>query len=154
MSDHEANELFRRVRGRTLDCRTGILLVPRKMLGCEPTLESRYNVDVIDYVAWHERYLGEGEKFLRLDEQALLRGLDDACCGAFETDCLLVYNIDLALAYLPYLTRGGFWSFLRRHFRQRQRGLVISMPEGAEHLLPSGPELAPWKQGKRLARLS
>jgi hypothetical protein len=154
MGDLEPSELFRQVRGRTLDCRTGILLVPSQKLGCEPTFETRFNVDTVNYVAWHERYLVEGERFLHLDDRALLQGLDDACRGTFETDCLLVYNVDLALAHLTYFARCNFWSFLRRHFRHRHKGLVISMPDSASRLLPTGPEQELWHQGRRLARLN
>ena len=153
MSEPSANEVVRRVRSKSLDCRTGLFLLPKHLLGCEKSLSVRFDLDAVDYTDWCERYLREGEKYLRFDGDKLLEYLHEACYGDFMMDCLLVYNFDLALAYLPYLERERVWVFLRDHFRKRPRGLILSMPEGASRLLPDPAALEVWTKGNRLARV-
>ncbi len=153
MSKPSASEVVQRVRGKTLDCRTGIFLLPERLLGCEKSLGARFDLDAVDYAAWCEQYLYEDEKFLRLSGDRLLKYLHEACHGDFMTDCLLVYNFDLALAYLPYLERGQVWAFLRDRFRKRPKGLILSMPESASRLLPDPAALEVWSKGNRLARV-
>ena len=151
-------ELVRRVRGRTLDCRTGILLLPPEQLGSEASLAARYNTDGLDFIRFKGETLSPNDRFLRLDREVLLTDLERLCqgrsyLGMGDTDCFLVYNFDLALAALERLERRALWNFLRDRFRKRSKGLVFALPGKASELLPDESEQRVWQQGQRWAVL-
>lgn len=151
-------ELVRRVRGRTLDCRTGILLLPPEQLGLEASLAARLNTDELDFVRFKGEALSPNDRFLRLDQEVLIRDLERLCQGGSylgkgDTDCFFVYNFDLALAALGRLERRTLWNFLRDRFRKRAKGLVFALPGGASELLPDELEQRVWQQGQRWAVL-
>lgn len=151
-------ELVGRVRGRTLDCRTGILLLPPEQLGFEASLAARYNTDGLDFVRFKGESLGPNDRFLRLDREVLVGDLEELCqgrsyLGAGDTNCLFVYNFDLALAALEHSERRALWNFLRDRFRKQPKALVFALPGGAFELLPDEPEQRVWQQGQRWAVL-
>ena len=151
-------ELVKRVRGHTLDCRTGILLLPPEQLGFEASLAARYNTDGLDFVRFKGETLSATDRFLRLDQEVLLADLERLCqgrsyLGVGDTDCFLVYNFDLALAALERLERRALWNFLRDRFRKRSKGLVFALSGKASELLPDESEQRVWRQGQRWAIL-
>ena len=152
----EPQEMVKLVRGRTLDCRTGLLLLPLEQLGQEVALAARLNVDAADFVKLKAATLRPNARFMRLERDTLIADLDALCSGESvfgvgNTDCFLVYNFDLALSFLGRLERLEVWSYLRDRFRQRARGMVFSLPETATDLLPSDSERDGWHQGGRLS---
>jgi hypothetical protein len=158
MSELSPQELVRRVRGRTLDCRTGVLLLPPELLGHEASLAARYNTDAVDFVQLKEKTLNPNARFIRLDKEALLTDLELLCqgrshFGTGHTDCFFVYNFDLPLAALEGLERQAVWNFLLDKFRKRPKGLVFAVPGSAQRLLPSEQEQRIWQQGGRWAVL-
>lgn len=151
-------ELVQRVRGSTLDCRTGILLLPPEQLGSEGSLAARYNTDGLDFARFKGKTLSPDDRFLRLDREVLTNDLERLCqgrsyLGAGDTDCFLVYNFDLALAALEVFERRALWNFLRDRFRKRPKGLVFALPGGASELLPDSLGQRVWQQGQRWAVL-
>lgn len=155
MSESPPN-LVRRVRGRTLDCRTGILLLPPELLGREASLAARYNTDAVDFVRLKAETFGPNARFIQLDKETLLTDLELLCRGRSHfgtgyTDCFFVYNFDLPLSALEMLERRAVWNFLRDNFRKRPKGIVFALPQSAQRLLPSEPEQRVWQQGGRWA---
>lgn len=153
MSDISVREVVQRVRGSTLVCRTGILLLPKQQLGNEGSIAAQWQLEPIDYASWRYTRTGEGEKFLRLSQDTLLHDVEAICSSDYRFDCVLLYNFDLALAYLEVLDRRYVWRYLRDNFRKRPVGLIVAMPGQAHHLLPSEADQDLWRRGKRLVRL-
>lgn len=156
MNELSPQDLVRRVRGRTLDCRTGILLLPPEQLGHEASLAARYNTDAVDFVRLKTETFDPNARFIRLDKETLLTDLELLCqgrayVGMGDTDCFFVYNFDLPLSALESLERRAVWDFLRDKFRKRPKGLVFAVPQTARELLPSEPEQRVWQQGRRWA---
>lgn len=155
----EAQRLVRLVRGPTLDCRTGVLLLPKAFLGRQASLAATLNTDAADFAALKAKTFRPGARFIGLSPDALIRDLDDLCDGRLtvskaHTDCFFVYNFDLPLAGLKLLERRAVWNFLRDTFRKRAKALVFALPETADNLLPNDAERAVWQRGGRWGRLS
>lgn len=158
MSEVPPEEMVRRVRGWTLDCRTGILLIPLAMLGREAELAARFNTDAVDFVRVKEKTFRPNSRFIQLDRGAVLEDLVDLCegrkyMGLGDTDCFFIYNFDLALAYLERLERLEVWNYLRDVFRKQPKAIIFALPEGADALLPHEADRSVWKQGGRWSHL-
>ncbi|MCL6576919.1 hypothetical protein [Kyrpidia sp.] len=145
------NDLVKVLRGGGLMCRTGILLIPTHILGRETSIAAEYNLDSLDYVSWKEKYLLPGGRFLGLNSEKLLGDMDRLLQEPSHTDALLIYNLDLALAYLSYRERNSFWRFMRTNFRKRPKSLVLALPSTATKLLPYDEERVIWYKEGRLA---
>ena len=159
IQDSEVQRLVRLVRGPTLDCRTGVLLLPKAYLGREASLAATLNTDAADFAALKAKTFRPGARFVGLSRDALIRDLDNLCDGRLSvgevySDCFFVYNFDLPLAGLGRLERRAVWNFLRDTFRKRAKALVFALPETASALLPSDDERRVWEQGGRWGRLS
>ncbi len=157
--DSEAQRLVRLVRGPTLDCRTGILLLPKAYLGREALLAATLNTEAADFAALKAKTFRPGARFIGLSPDALIRDLDDLCegrlsVGEVPSNCFFVYNFDLPLAGLGRLERRAVWNFLRDTFRKRAKALVFALPETASALLPSDDERRVWEQGGRWGGLN
>lgn len=154
MSELLPRDVVKLVRGRTLDCRTGILLLPKEQLGREAALAARLNTDAVDFASLKAATFRPEARFIRPDRDMLIRDLDALCSGRSaagegDTDCFFIYNFDLPLAALDRLERRALWNFLRDTFRKRAKGLVFSLPQTANELLPNELEQQLWQQGGR-----
>jgi hypothetical protein len=154
MSEATPQELVRLVRGRTLDCRTGILLLPGEQLGHEASLAARFNTDAVDFVRLKAETFRPNARFIRLDRDTLIGELGGLCegrsyVGQGDTDCFFVYNFDLPLAALDRLERRAVWNFLRDNFRKQAKGVVFALPQTAGELLPDESEQHVWRQSGR-----
>lgn len=151
--------LIRLLRGPALRCRTGILLLPLADLGREPDLAARLGIGCVDYARALANALPPGAVFVPLSaetEESRLDALasDETGEAGGGTDCLLVYNLDLALAKLDPAERARLWSNLQSRFPNRRRALLLALPDPATHLLPATSDLAAWHETHRVARLS
>lgn len=151
MTSPTPHEVIQLVRGAQLQCRAAILLLSKQHLGREATLAAQFNLDPVNYVEWRLGKVESGQRYLDLSKERLVQDLDEICHVRTHTDALLLFNLDIALAYLPYLDRGYVWEFLRDRFRKRQKALVITMPAQADHLLPDEPSRIIWQSGRRIA---
>ena len=68
-----------------------------------------------------------------------------------QSDCVLVYNLDLLLSGVKDEERQQVWQEFVNRFPSRTRVLLIAIPETATHLLPSELLLRKWKSDSRLA---
>jgi hypothetical protein len=150
MSERTPEQVVQLVRGPKLTCRTGILLLAARQLGREPALAARLNLDTLDYAEWRLNKVAPGQRYLGLSKETVIQEFDEICAQNSPTDALLLYNFDVALAYLPYFERPYVWNFLRDSFRKRPKALVFAMPAQAEHLLPDESARVIWHLGGRL----
>lgn len=146
-------EVIQLVRGTQLQCRTAILLLDNHHFGREASLAAQFNLDPVNYAEWRLGKVKPGQRYLGLSKERLLQEVDEICQLETPTNALLLFNLDIALAYLPYLDRGYVWEFLRDSFRKRRKALVITMPAQADHLLPDESSMCIWQSGGRLARV-
>ncbi len=153
MSEHAARSLVALLKGPALRCRTGILLLPLDQLGREPDVAARLGVDAVDYAEILRRAVAPGSQFAGISaerEEQLLSSLSDS---PKHGPCLLVYNIDLALARMDTLERDRFWTNLFDNLPNRRRALLLTLPREARHLLPQGESLEAWRSAGRTALL-
>jgi|GEM_PF-3322511 len=139
------------LRSGVLDCRTGLLLLPLELLGKAADLAVTLGVSPVDYHAWKLERIGPGERFLRFSPESLLGELHALCLEPHPLDTVLVSNFDLALSALNSTERAQVWRFLRDGFRKKARGLLLTMPQDADMLLPPAADLQRWNEGGRLS---
>lgn len=154
MTDTTPHDVIQLVRGSQLHCRTAILLLNKHHLGKEISLATQFNLDPVNYAEWRLSKVEPGQRYLGLSKESLVQELDEICQLPTPTNALLLYNFDIALAYLPYLDRPYVWNFLRDSFRKRPRALIIAIPAQADHLLPDEAARVIWHLGRRIASLS
>jgi hypothetical protein len=136
---------------RTLRCRTGILLVPHNKLGQEANIAARSGVELVDYSQCILASLPAGTAYVDINGASEFARLNRLATKRGGADCLLIANFDLALAKLGWLERQSLWSAIFEKLSNRDKALMIAMPEEAENLLPSADNLDRWKQTGRIA---
>jgi len=144
-------EIVERLSGPTFAVRTGLWLVPRAVLRQPKDSAARLGIDASDIREPIQADLPSGTRFLGLSTSGLIRALDSLCVAPSGGNCLLVYNLDLLIARLYRQDRLEFWRTLFDGFPHRQRGLLLLMPLGADHLIPSSQTLEVWRHDGRLA---
>lgn len=139
--------------GTTLDCRAGIVLLPLRQLGDARNLAVDLRADFVDYHQWRLDHMQAGTNFLNLTENVLADDLSAISQNYRGKRCAVVANLDLAFACLPFEKRNTVWRYLRKQMRRRPVGLIITLPEIADKILPSGSERAIWLESQRLITL-
>lgn len=148
-----AAELIHKLRGPSLRCRTGIVLLAPDDLGYEAGLAVRLGVDAEDYVkvllenlAPDARFVGIGDE----EEEQRLHRIAQANGGPV----VLVYNFDVALTRMKWQQRERLWRHLFAHFPHRRRALLLAVPEKAHELLPAGTDRRMWEKDGRIVPAS
>ena len=153
MEPIKPSELVLFLRRPSLRVRTGILLVPTRLVGQEANEAARLGVMAVDVRSILLDTVPSGAKFVPLDTDRVLQLLNTISYRKDQGDCVLIYNLDLLLARLTQQQRVDAWQFIFRGFGNRPCALLITMPATASSLLPAGEMLNYWKEGKRLAVL-
>lgn len=149
MSPHE---LMAALNSRVMQVRSGILLVPPQELRRGAEIAVRLEADVVDLVARVRRSVPAGARSIGLTGDGLLGHLDGIANETYRSWTILVTNFDILLAGLGEAEREYVWRYLFSTLRKRQTGLLLLMPDGADHLLtPSQREQ--WSDAGRLASL-
>ena len=151
MPASSVRELVDFLQEKSLRLRTGIWLLPPRLLGNAANEAARLNVDSIDIRDSLLASLPEGTRFLGLTADRILELLQEVSEQFSDTECIHIFNLDLLLAKLPEEQRDAVWQSLYSAFPHRRHALLISMPEGASHLLPTGSAWQAWISDKRLA---
>lgn len=147
-TEQTPQELVKLLTGPRLRCRTGILLLSRKMLGKEPDLAARLGVDAVDYRECLRSGLPTGTNYVNIDDHTEFKRVDALASAASGSPCILVYNADIAISKLEHSARELFWDALLQRMIKRRHAVVFAMPEMAGHLLP---RLDVWEQSERVA---
>jgi hypothetical protein len=139
------------IRGNILRIRTGLWLLPSSYIGQERNEAARMLMEAEDVREKLLKGLPSGTRFLGLSDQKLIELLDDITQQENKGDCVLVFNLDLLLAYLKQRERIFFWQHMFEAMPHRPRALLLTMPATAVDLLPSNDDLSQWAKDRRLA---
>lgn len=118
------------LRNRELRCRTGIVMIPLSQMGQEAQIAAQLGIDHVDYRKYLLDHLPAGGSFLGLSANKVYADVDSISNAATGTDCVLLINLDLALAGLTINDRVSLMQ--DRLFNQlsyRRRGLLIGMSD-------------------------
>lgn len=151
MKTSDPKDLVELLQKKMLRIRTGIWLMSISMLGKEADHAARLNIDAVDVRGLLLNSLPTDTRYLGLNPDRIIELLHDISNQVPGSECLLVYNLDLFLAKLPYSDVCRVWQHLYDTFPNRRHALLIPMPENATHLLPEFTSLKTWNQDKRLA---
>jgi len=139
------------LRSPLLRVRTGLWLMPNAYLGHEADEAARLLLEAVDLRLVWMKTLPGGTRFIGLTPERLLEVLDEILGQPGESDCVLVYNFDLFLAYLKQSERKTVWDGLFSALPHRTRGVLIVLPQTARDLLPAPEQLDLWEREQRLA---
>jgi hypothetical protein len=125
--------------------------MPLPYLGKEEDEAARLGIDALDIRRPILAGLPKGARFTGLSVVSLVEILDSIARAKDGSDCVLVYNLDLAVARLRRQERLEVWQSLFNDFGYRTRALVLAMPVNAELLLPTSEKMMAWRNDGRLA---
>jgi hypothetical protein len=145
-------ELVERLGDGALLVRTGVALVTPQQLRGYQSLAQQWGAEGVDLAELRLEQLPEGARYLGLSAMSLLADLDVVASGIRSHRCALVANADLFLARLADRERSRVWDFLFYSLRKRPTGLLLLLPNGAEHLF-SSVEADRWVRAARLCRI-
>ena len=151
MTEQKAGQLIELLRNRELRCRTGILLLSNEWLGQEPNVAARLGIDYLDYAKVLQEAFSYGTAYVDIDTSSEVNRLDGMASDLTSSDCILIYNIDLALSKLDVYSRYTLWNGVWEKLSNRRVALIIAVPEGARRLLPDTESLEHWVSSGRIA---
>jgi hypothetical protein len=151
MAQTDLETLVEYLRRRTSRTHVGLWLMPLNRIGHESEIAVHLGVQALDIGMYLHDKLPPGADFVRLSAQKVVETLDDAASSIGQSDCVLVYNLDLLLSGVKDEERQIIWQDLFNRFPGRARVLLIAIPDTATHLLPSESLLKKWRDDSRLA---
>jgi hypothetical protein len=123
--------------GQDLSRRTGILELPLTSLGLEGDFAVGLNVGHCDICSWKVDQVGAGRTRIGLRWDRIVSDLESLTADlSIPGYCIWISSVDVLLAGIPHSDRSRFWEFMRIAFRP-PRGLLLSIPEKATHILSS-----------------
>lgn len=137
MGTKSPSEVVSLLRSNAFRLRTALWLMPSVLLGQERNAAARLMVDAIDLRDVLLQHLPEGSRFSRLSDQKITELLDEVSELEGQSDCALVYNLDLLLARLSPQGVKAVWQYVFEFMPHRSRALLLAMPASAIELLPS-----------------
>jgi len=151
MAQTELETLVEYLRRRTARTHVGLWLMPLNRIGHEAEIAVHLGVQALDIGSYYHDKLPPGAEFVRLTAKRVMETLYDIASSIGQSDCVLVYNIDLILSGVKDEERQQIWQELFNRFPGRARVLLIAIPDTAIHLLPSESLLRKWIDDSRLA---
>ncbi len=151
MAENELGELVRFLRTGNARTNVGLWLVPPSLVGQEPDMAVRLSIAAHDAVSYYRSTLDPRAEHARLSASSLFDMLDGLAGSDLQSDCVLVYNMDLLLARLSKEDRDSVWRDLYSRFPNRRCGFVIAIPQHARSSLPADEMLRLWRESGRLA---
>lgn len=130
--------------------RTGIALARDDRYRGAAEDAARSGMDSVDYVSWKLDSLDPRQRFITVTTTSLLDDLDRLCSNTWFSSCLVVTNIDVALARLSASDLASFWQFLFESFKRRPVGLIIAISQSAAGMLLPAGERGRWLETQRL----
>ena len=150
MSESDLRQLAKRLTGRELRIRTGILEIPPAAMGAEDDVAVRLGGTCLDMSFWELDRIPSDQRLFPLSAGDLANHIRDATQALPPGNgCVLLCNLDLLVARIEAAHRSVFWGYLRETFKF-PRGILVIVPAGAGHLLAVS-EREKWVQEKRLA---
>jgi len=154
MDQVEPLELIEHLRRGTSRTNVGIWRMPLSKVGHESDIAFRLSintqVEALDINAYYRSKLDPRTDYARLSASKLFDTLDLIASSQGISDCVFIYNFDLLIARLNEEERRQLWQDLYNRFPNRDRALLLAIPESAVHLLPSDSLLEKWQKESRL----
>jgi hypothetical protein len=144
-------EVVKLIRANILRIRNGLWLLPTTSLGQERNEAARLLVDAVDVRQRLIQHLPANTRFIGLTDQKIIELLDEIAEQEGQSDCALVYNLDLLLSHLKQKDIKYVWQHLIESMPHRSCALLITMPALATDLLPSDEQMVQLAREKRLA---
>ena len=144
-------EVVKLIRANILRIRNGLWLLPTTSLGQERNEAARLLVDAVDVRQRLIQHLPANTRFIGLTDQKIIELLDEIAAQEGQSDCALVYNLDLLLSHLKQKDIKYVWQHLIESMPHRSCALLITMPALATDLLPSDEQMVQLAREKRLA---
>jgi hypothetical protein len=152
MGQTEPVDLVENLRRGNFRTNVGIWRMPLAKIGQEADIAFRLNLEILDIKEYYLSKLPSKTEYARLSVTRLYEILDDIAKSSNSRDCVLIYNFDLLLAGLKKEEdRNQIWLDLYNRFPNRQRALLLAIPETAGHLLPIEDMLEKWQKDGRLS---
>lgn len=146
----EVRALISLLRRHTLRTRVGVWQIPLRYVDRERDIAVRLGVEAVDARDPIKERLPVGTRYVRLSAEKVLQALDQIAYSAGQTDCALVYNVDLLLAGLNREARQTVWESLFDGLPHRPRALLLVVPETAHDLMLSERLYRAWQRDKRI----
>jgi hypothetical protein len=151
MTEATPKTLVSLLAGQDLSRRTGIIELPIKSLGIEGDIAVGLNAGHFDICKLKVNQAQPGRTRLGLRWDGIVNDLESPMADlSIPGYCVWISSVDVLLAGIPHSDRLHFWEFMRLAFRP-PRGLLMSMPEKATHIL-SNEERTLWVEYGRLSR--
>lgn len=151
MEVNSPSEVVKLIRANILRIRTGLWLLPTASLGQERNEAARLLVDAVDIREKLIQRLPANSRFIGLTDQKVIELLDEVAEQEGQSDCALVYNLDLLLSHLKQQEIKYIWQHVIESMPHRTCALLITMPASATDLMPSNEQLVQLTREKRLA---
>jgi hypothetical protein len=133
-----------------LPVRVGVWFYPLSYAGCEAEEAVRLGAEAVDIREKLLEVLPDGAQFINLSHAKLFGLIHQVVERPGDNECLLIYNLDLLLARLPYAERQEFWLDMLTTMRHRKHAALIAFPETAGEMAPDQDHLARWNQENRI----
>ncbi len=143
--------VIQRLRSSSLSVRTGLWLAPHKLIGTEADAAARLSLDASDLCRHVLAVSISGSHFLGLDLGQFARILDEIAKDQSGSDCRLIYNLDIVLAYFRPNERNEIWQHILWGLTHRTVALLFFLPSTASLLYPSERILHEFESAGRLA---
>jgi len=151
MESSTPKEVITLIRTNVLRIRIGLWLIPASYLGQERNEAARMLLEAVDIRQELIKQLPTDARFTGLSGQKVLELIDAIAQQKGNSDCALIYNLDLLLSRLSSQEREFVWLLLLEAMPHRPRALLITMPASATDILPPFNQLNQWAREKRLA---
>lgn len=137
MGNNTPQKVVNLIRANVLRIRTGLWLIPITQVGQERNEAAKLMLDSIDIRTVLLEEVPAGSRFSGLSDQKVMALLDKISERPGDSDCTLVYNLDILLSRLTYQEVSNVWQYVFEFFPHRSRALLLTIPVTAQELLPT-----------------
>lgn len=145
-------KLIEFLRSATFRTRIGLWYMPLRALGREKDIAVQLNVEAIDIRTPLYTKIAPGAEYLRLSTVKIIETIDLIASTTGQSDCVLVYNLDLLLSWVSQKECSQVWKELFDGLPHRTRALLIAIPGTAKQILPEDRISEAWRRDNRIVR--
>lgn len=116
---------------------TGLWLFPLEYIGNEEDEAHRLGIEPIDIRTRLLQSLPEGTRFSGLTPDSILSLIDKVSQEPGDWPGVMIYNLDLLISRLSSTDHAIIWQDLFTALPHRRRGILLTIPETAENLIPT-----------------
>lgn len=145
------SDLIATLSSPTMRVRVGLWLASQEQLDRITEEGVRLGIATIDLRKPILDALLPRQRFLGLGVDQLLLMIDQIAREQLTHHFRLLYHVDLVLARFTRAERSMIWRQLYEGLPHRPHPVLIAMPKGADHLLPTPVEQDAWRAEGRLA---